>query len=312
MKSFSRTLTTCVASAALLVVSAGLAQAYDPDAPATDVAEAIAAVAPDAGEVLEASSAGGAFVSQTGDASVVVPRSLETPVALTNANPEVPDLTVALPDLAGADTVRQAEDGTLVYTSDDAASVAVQPLADGSTRFLSVLENESAPERYDYTFEGFALALQEDGSVLVLDGGLQVGVIAAPWATDADGVSVPTRYEVEGSTLSQVVDHVAGNSAYPIAADPKVTVSWWNTTVYLNKRDMNDLAFVAGGAALVARRIPNPALRGAVEVSGTGIATAAAWALGRGKCMKFVFYGHIFGPKVPQLYGGSEAGGYCR
>lgn len=216
-------MTTCVASAALLLATAGLAQAGDPDAPATDVAEAIAAVAPDAGEVVESSSAGGAFVSQTSEASVVVPRSTDDPVVLASTNPETPDLTVTLPDLAGADPARQADDGTLVYTSDDDASLAVQPLADGSTRFLSVLENDRAPERYDYTLDGFDLVLQEGGSVLVLNGDEPVGVVAVPWATDANGVSVPTRYEVAGSTLTQIVDHAAGDLAYPITADP-----WWN------------------------------------------------------------------------------------
>ena len=70
MKSFSRTLTTCVASAALLVASAGLAQAYDPDAPATEVAEVIAAAAPEAGAVLEAASAGDGFEAQVGETVV--------------------------------------------------------------------------------------------------------------------------------------------------------------------------------------------------------------------------------------------------
>ncbi|WP_102510011.1 hypothetical protein [Sanguibacter massiliensis] len=246
-------MTTCVASTALLVASAGLAQAYDPDAPATEVAEAIAAVAPEAGAVLEAASAGDGFEAQVGEATVVVPEDASTPVSLTSTDPAGPDLTVALPDLAGADTVRQADDGTLVYTSDDDASLAVQPLADGSTRFLSVLENENAPERYDYTFEGFDLALQEDGSVLVLDGEEPVGMLAAPWATDAEGVSVPTRYEVEGSTLTQVVDHASGGFGYPVTADPWIT---FGRGTYLNMqgwelKTMATALFALGGGAVV-------------------------------------------------------------
>ena len=156
---------------------------------------------------------------------------MSTPVSLTSTDQALPDLTVALPDLAGADAVRQADDGTLVYTSEDDASLAVQPLADGSTRFLSVVENENAPERYEYTFEGFDLVLLEDGSVLVLDGEGPVGVVAAPWATDANGVPVPTGYEVGGSTLTQIVEHVGGGLAYPIAADPSLSFGWGT---YLN------------------------------------------------------------------------------
>lgn len=280
-------MTTCVASAALLVASAGLAQAYDPDAPATDVAEAIAAVAPDAGEVLEAARTGDAFAARAGQNAVVVPEDASVPVSITSTDPALADLTVALPDLAGADAVRQAADGTLVYTSDEDAWIAVQPLADGSTRFLSVLENESAPERYDYTFEGFDLVQQEDGSVLVLDGEEPVGVVAAPWATDAEGVSVPTRYEVGGSTLTQVVDHVGGGFAYPITADPLVT-KWWGIQLQMSNSQVNKPikainagAGAAGVAAILAATgvISSP---GAIPLSA---AAAIGWFGGAALCL---------------------------
>ena len=57
MKALSRTLTTCTAAAALLLATAGVAQAYDPDAPTNDVAEAITAVAPGASDVLATAQA---------------------------------------------------------------------------------------------------------------------------------------------------------------------------------------------------------------------------------------------------------------
>ena len=314
LKSFSRTLTTCLASATLVLATAGIAQAADPDAPATDVAETISAVAPEAGEVLQAAPVADAFAAQAGPVTVVVPDDAADPVAITSTDPAAPDLTVALPDLAGVDDARQAEDGTLVYTSDADASLAVQPLADGSTRFLSVLDNENAPERYDYTFDGFDLTLQADGSVLVTDGGEPVGFVAAPWATDADGVAVPTRYEVDGSTLTQVVEHTAGGFAYPLTADPKLTMTWWNTTIYFNKKETNTLAFVSGGVGIVAGTIPDVTATKVVAAAGGLLATYAGWVVSRGKCIKLVYYGTPlgYGTIIPQEYGGNEAGGYCR
>lgn len=252
MNTFSRTLTTCVTSAALLMGTVGLAQAYDPNAPATDVAEIIAAVAPDAGDVLEAANTGDAFTARADETTVIIPEDASAPVAITSTNPEATDLTVNLPELTGADDVRQAADGTLVYTSDDDASLAVQPLADGSTRFLSILENTNATERYDYTFDGLTLELLDDGSVIVLDGEAPAGFIAAPWATDANGASVPTHYEVNGSTLTQVVEHANGNFAYPITADPSLSFGWriyWT----LSNKEMRYLVAAgatAGGAVL--------------------------------------------------------------
>lgn len=254
MKTLSRTLTTSVVAAALVLGTAGLAQAADRNAPATDVAETIAAAAPDATPVLDSVRSADAFAAGSGTSTVAVPLDAADPVTITSTDPTATDLAVTLPDLAGTDDARQAEDGTLVYTSDDDASLAVQPLADGSTRFLSVLENKNAPERYDYTFDGLALELQDDGSVAVLDEGATVGHIAAPWATDADGTDVPTRYEVNGSTLTQVVEHTDGGFTYPVTADPTLSYGW---RVYLTL-SASEVRYVvsagagAGGAAICA------------------------------------------------------------
>src|SRR5699024_5289217 len=114
--------------------------------------EAIAAVAPDAGDTLAPSMTGDTFAARTDATTTLVPADPSTLVTLTSTDHALPDVKVTLPDLAGTDDARQAADGTLVFTSDDDASLAVQPLADGSTRFLSVLDSKNAPERYDYTF----------------------------------------------------------------------------------------------------------------------------------------------------------------
>src|SRR5690606_35644684 len=56
------------------------------------------------------------------------------------------------------------------------------------------------------------------------------GSVAAPWAKDAQGRPVPTRYTAEGHTLVQDID-TNENTAFPVVADPKITFGWG---VYIN------------------------------------------------------------------------------
>ncbi len=58
----------------------------------------------------------------------------------------------------------------------------------------------------------------DGGAELVGSDGALVSAIAPPWAVDANGVSVPTSYRIEGSTLVQVVAH--HSAAHPVVADP--------------------------------------------------------------------------------------------
>lgn len=52
-----------------------------------------------------------------------------------------------------------------------------------------------------------------------------VAVIAAPWAVDANGAPVETSYELEGTTLTQVVD-IDDSTAFPVTADPSLAFVW--------------------------------------------------------------------------------------
>ncbi len=63
--------------------------------------------------------------------------------------------------------------------------------------------------------------------VILDDAGGFVGGVASPWAFDANGVSVPTHFEVSGAKLTQVVDHQSGDFVYPISADPYLGQNLW-------------------------------------------------------------------------------------
>lgn len=69
----------------------------------------------------------------------------------------------------------------------------------------------------------------DGGFIEIIDKrGEYVGGVAPAWAKDANGTQVPTRYEINGSTLTQIVDHTSGGFAYPIVADPWLGIDLYN------------------------------------------------------------------------------------
>lgn len=117
-------------------------------------------------------------------------------------------------------------DGTTIYdaTGTGEAQIAVQEAA-GGVRALVTIESEGAPERYVFPVAGDVASLTDepDGSVTARNAfGMIVGSFAPAWARDAAGRSVPTHYEISGTSLTQVIDHRGGGYAYTVVADP-----WW-------------------------------------------------------------------------------------
>lgn len=95
---------------------------------------------------------------------------------------------------------------------------------------LLVIDNHEASTEYRFENavpEGHTAKAHPDGSVSFIDiDGNESGGIAAPWALDANGEEVPTRYALDGTTLIQTVDHEG--AAYPVVADPA-----WFLAVYV-------------------------------------------------------------------------------
>lgn len=253
MRVSSASVFTALIAATVTFSSVGVAQAADVNAPADHIAESIAVVAPTVAVAPTAATTDN-FATTTRDTTVVVPADGSRDVKLASSDPKAPDLDVALPELDGLDDARRADDGTIVYTTASDAALAVQPLVDGSVRFLSVLESRNAPERYTYHLKGTELELQEDGAVLVFAGDELVGAVDAPWAYDATGAEVPTHYEVSGDMFTQLVDHTGQDIAYPVTADPRLSFGWG---VYLNItgaeiKGIATLAIASGGVAAIA------------------------------------------------------------
>ncbi|MFD3873140.1 hypothetical protein [Streptomyces sp. NPDC058623] len=160
--------------------------------------------------------------ASAGGATVDVPKAASGEVTLA------PDagtgFSVSLPAGASDGPGTLVAPGTVAYPSGDGSANAVQALEGGGARMLTVISVPTAATeyRYDVTVPGGgSIALTEDGGAVVRDGsGATVSQVAAPWAADANGAPVPTRFTTDGASLTQVVDHRGGGHAYPIVADP--------------------------------------------------------------------------------------------
>lgn len=257
----------------------------------------------------------GVVTADLGDLGISVPINPASPVEIQPSDPSAPTMTVSLPDELDLKSGRVAADGTVVYEGRGDTDVAVQMLDDGSTRLQTITNSADGPQEFSYSFgDGIKPIAVGDGTIeLVQDYGqvaMTVGVVDAAWALDANGNPVATEYRIDGDSVVQVVAPDTG-TAFPIVADPKISWAWWGFTVYYNKADTITMASGYAGCAALSVLIPDPTVTKVVAAT-CGVASVFAGdALARGKCIKLVKYGWV-GPAVPQQYGGSEFGRYCR
>lgn len=211
--------------------------------------------APESGEVPYLVPLGGELVASesTFDAQaeggpVSVPVDSSAPVAV-----ELEGSSVDLPLPADGEERKGVltDDGSVLY-QDEASSfdVEVVPGAE-STRVLTILNDPSAPIEYVYDFgEGFDVVVAPDGSAVALstDSDAPFIGVAAPWAIDANGTSVPTRYEARGTTLVQIVDH--SGASYPVTADPTYSLGW-GAYAHFNRSETATIAAAGWGVAVL-------------------------------------------------------------
>jgi len=184
-------------------------------APTAAHADSTASVVDDINQAVSAQPAA-ATSPIDGDQHVTIPSTGDQRIRLTTVDTSV---SIALPADGEGDEHGQT---TVFDGSGQDAQIAAQPTLDG-VRALVHIDGPSAPERYSFTIGGDVkkLYVLSDGSVAATDAdGSALGVLAAPWATDANGTAVPTHYEVDGTTLTQVVEHKDGSYSYGITADP--------------------------------------------------------------------------------------------
>jgi hypothetical protein len=105
-------------------------------------------------------------------------------------------------------------------SSADNSEFMVQPLEEGF-RILDILPNAEASNRFSFKIHapsGTKL-VESLGSIRLELGDAILGVIRAPWAFDSHGDPVETHFELDGFTVTQVVD-TTSDTEFPVIADP--------------------------------------------------------------------------------------------
>lgn len=248
MSPIARPLITSLVSASLILTTAVDARAADEtSAVADEIAETVAAAIPEHGSIVgDAEIVAGEVQMELPAGDVIVPIDPEQSIVISAGAQEDAPLSVALPTEVEVEHATIADDGTIVYEAvDGGADVAVQVLDDASARIMTVIPDASASRKYTYDLAiptDAVVTEGEDGSMLfTTPDGDWLGGVAAPWATDANGSPVPTRYRIEGSALVQEVDFT-NTTAFPVVADPwlgkalfksitrKSMGSWWKVS----------------------------------------------------------------------------------
>ena len=150
-----------------------------------------------------------------------VPATSDQPI---KTHGEATEVSIWLPGSAAVSVQSVAGESVRVFDHGNGASSVPLAKDDGSVQILTIIDAAGAPEKYGYALDvpdGASLVLDEDGAVQIIGAdGKFIGGVAPAWAVDAKGAAVPTRFEVAGATLTQVIDHRGGGFSYPIVADP--------------------------------------------------------------------------------------------
>jgi len=208
----------------------------------------------------------------------------------SSVNPEEVDSPPpGTPSLAmqGVSAAPVTVDTTLTVTPDALPhlDLARQRILHGEEDLI-MLQDASAPTTVTFilTTPGDTLAPTTDGGALILDSHHQpVAVIAAPWAHDAAGTSIPTAYTITPTTLTQTITPPT-TATYPITADPKITWGIITGTIYFNKAETAQVAATAGFVASLARYLPSP-WNTVLDLFANYYSFMAAYVLTLGECL---------------------------
>lgn len=282
-------------AAVLSTVAVVLTSVAPADAIEADPLDVVRAVAP--GTVAAAASVSttgtgvNAINSTAGTTAVTVPVDPAAGITLGIGERA---MSIGLPFARGADHAIVEQPGVVSFDNNNGSTTVPVVQRDGTVLINTVISAATAPQRYDYPIrvpEGHSLRLLASGAAIVGDdaGGLSA-VIAAPWAKDSLGNPVPTHYEVQGDTLTQVVDFTP-STAFPVVADPAVTWLLWGRTVKYSKAETQEVVRFTDSAQMFSYLCIVGGLAGAActTVANLGlqiVKNAAQNALRAGRCIQ--------------------------
>ena len=224
MKKKSLLIPLAVSFSMLMLPSAGAVASENSGLESISEQSAFSTVPSEIGEIAEVSldSKNGLFKTKASNAQIGVPQHIsdEQGIGYVDSDVELEIFPEFLPSTEGA----LGENGEIIYAGDNGAGLTVAPKEDQSLQLLVTIPNSNSDTRYSYDINSIdyqQMEINEDGSVSAFNAnGEFVFGIAAPWAKDSAGLEIPTWFEIEGKSLTQVVDHASGDYSYPVVADP--------------------------------------------------------------------------------------------
>ncbi|PJJ63342.1 hypothetical protein [Compostimonas suwonensis] len=214
--------------------------------------------------------------------SVEAGLTVETSVGTVSVSP----VTESVPSTTGSGQA-------LIYDagSDYSFALTAGPVAPANAGYV-VIDSPSAPNTYAFEIQADGLPATltpTDGDRILVKNsrGQTLNVVGAAWARDAEGVSLPSWYSIEGNILTQHVDH--SEAAYPVVADPSLECDGLFCTIMYTRSETQQLATSTTTAATLIST-GCTALGGVIGGLACGIAASymidyANSALNAGKCV---------------------------
>lgn len=175
-------------------------------------------------------------VSETLAGKIVsVPSDASAFITIRRADGKI--LGIGIPSSQSASRAVGVSPGIIAYRNLNGSTTAPLLKADGSVEILTIIESNRSPSAYRFPLqvpEGGRLELVDNAWISIRDADNNfVGGISPAWAKDANGDSLPTHYELEGTSLVQVIEHNRGRGvAYPVVADPWIGVDLFSRVTY--------------------------------------------------------------------------------
>ena len=221
--------------------------------------------------------------------------------------PPTPDGSIwwlDLPVAAGSGQI--SRDGTWVFaTPDPGVDLTTTKLTD-AIQVATVTRSAAASTETMFRLGGDVIvSLGDDGGVIIgrrVTGArvaghdwrpvVTLGQVNAPWARDAAGKAVGTRYVLDDGAIVQQIDHRASTTNYPVVADPRVILEPL-PYVYLGKLETSLASSVEGASALcdILATLPavGPIAAGLCRSRVTKVAAEAKKQAEAGKCVAYLF-----------------------
>lgn len=268
---FSTKLRSTVQLIPAVVIAFGLmGAAPEPDSspidPLEHVARATPATVERAAPVSTTENTTNAIDARVAGVDVTVPTDAEDPIVVDT---DSGSLSIELPFAETAATAVREQSGIVSYDNKNGSITVPVVIDDGELQINTVIADSNAPTRYAYAIDpGDGGSLTPFGDLIVVGSatGEVIAVVEAPWALDANGRSVPTHYELSGTTLTQVIDLNDPSISYPVVADPKFVWDYMLPTVKTTRSETRQLMGVGAGPAGVGAAAK--ACQGYVAVAG--------------------------------------------